>query len=441
MLGVFHRWRGRLCSKHTNRRKFFSTSSPRVAVALSGGVDSSVAALLLKKQGYDVYGIFMKNWSEEEESICTGQDDLSQVDQLCRHLNIPYRVVEFQKEYWNEVFQPFLSGYERGMTPNPDVVCNREIKFRALTNNVFSRDPSVDYLATGHYAQLVPDLEDPRELELRCAVDRKKDQTYFLVQVDPQMLFRIKFPIGHLTKDRVRQIASENGLPTAKRRESMGLCFIGKRKFDQFLAEYLFQPETEVVSSETGKLVARKRGAIYLTIGQKVCIGGLAAKLYVVDKDARNNKIYVCEGRRHPLLYRRMLVAYQMNWFTERTVEKMRNGSEEIRCWAKIRHGKEMVECKIRSLRVDRWNTCFNDNNSERYSDGSVEKWFQEYENGDSGKQGRAIEVEFNDPQRAISIGQFLGLYSENRCIGGGMIIKVGKNEWTRACSDKGVPN
>jgi tRNA-specific 2-thiouridylase len=254
-----------------------------------------VSAYLLKSQGYKVSGIYMRNWSEADEAYCSGQDDMESVDRVAHMLDIPYKVVDFQKEYWNGVFEPVLEAYQAGITPNPDVLCNKEIKFKSLTDFVFSRSPAPDFLATGHYAQLKPDPFNPEVVNLCEAADPNKDQTYFLLQVSQAALKRVMFPIGHLLKPQVREIANNAKLPNATRKESMGLCFVGKRKFDEFIGEFTARPGSRpgsITYLETGESVGVHKGAMFYTVGQSANISGAPERMFVVR--------YACKSSLHP---------------------------------------------------------------------------------------------------------------------------------------------
>ncbi len=250
-----------------------------VAVALSGGVDSSVAALLLKREGYNLIGIHMRNWDEEEElgehrgpGVCSAAQDLLDVKNTCRALDIPLREVNFVREYWTRVFEPTLEGYCAGITPNPDIMCNREIKFDPLLKAAL--DLGASALATGHYARISPPQYENGPARLLCAADDFKDQTYFLSSVCGRRLAHVKFPIGHLRKSEVRAIAIERGLPSAAKRESMGLCFVGKRDFKSFISQYVPPGKPGRFVTVEGQDMGPHDGAHLYTVGQGARIGG-----------------------------------------------------------------------------------------------------------------------------------------------------------------------
>jgi len=357
----------------------------------------------------------MRNWSEADEAYCSGQDDLESVDRVAHFLGIPYKVVDFQKEYWNQVFQPVLEAYRTGMTPNPDVLCNKEIKFKSLTDFVFSRTPSPDYLATGHYAQLIEDPLHPGIVNLREAVDPNKDQTYFLLQVSQHALKRVMFPIGHLTKPQVREIAVKANLPNANRKESMGLCFVGKRKFDQFIGEFTSRPGTHpgaIKDVNTGGTVGIHKGAMFYTVGQAANISGAPSRMFVVSKNAKLNTITVCEGSHHPSLYKDRLKATSFNWIsgyvphdlsynsaTPASTSAPQSTSPSLKCLARVRHRQELKSCTVSLTH--------------------------------SLESPSEISVVFDQPLRAITEGQYIGLYLDGVCLGGGIISETGDSYHT----------
>src|SRR5690606_36183318 len=270
-----------------------SPKDTRVVIGMSGGVDSSVAALLLKEQGYEVIGIFMKNWDDTDEfGICTATEDYNDVIEVCNQIGIPYYAVNFEKEYWDKVFTYFLDEYKAGRTPNPDVMCNKEIKFKAFLDHALKL--GADYLATGHYARVI--VEDGETNMLR-GVDSNKDQTYFLNQLSQDQISKVMFPLGHLTKPEVREIAKKAGLATANKKDSTGICFIGERNFKEFLSQYLpAQPGR--METLTGEYKGEHQGLMYYTIGQRhgLGIGGDGDPWFVVGKDLERNVLLVGQG-------------------------------------------------------------------------------------------------------------------------------------------------
>lgn len=362
-----------------------SNANTRVVVGMSGGVDSSVTALLLKQQGYDVLGIFMKNWNDTSEcGPCTTESDAEDVRRVCEQIGIPYYTVNFEKEYFDKVFTYFLDEYRRGRTPNPDVMCNREIKFGEFLQTAL--DLGANYLATGHYARVLH--EDGKHTLLR-GVDDNKDQTYFLSALSQGQLAKTMFPIGHLPKLEVRRIAEKVGLATAKKKDSTGVCFIGERNFKQFISQYLPAQPGQMIDIRTGDLKGRHDGLMYYTLGQRQGLGiggsGTGEPWFVVEKDLTNNVLYVVQGDDHPSLYSTGLVASQVNWITG----EMPN--EPIRCTAKFRYRQPDQEVML-----------------QKNMDGTV-------------------EVTFDVNQRAVTPGQAVVFYKGDICLGGGTIDIVRK--------------
>lgn len=360
-----------------------SNKDIRVVVGMSGGVDSSVAALLLKEQGYDVVGIFMKNWDDTDEfGVCTATEDFDDVVRVCNQLDIPYYSVNFEKQYWDKVFTYFLDEYKAGRTPNPDVMCNKEIKFKAFLDHAVSL--GADYLATGHYAQI---RNTDGKIEMLRGADDNKDQTYFLNQLSQDVLEKVMFPLGHLPKPEVRKIAKEHGLVTAEKKDSTGICFIGERNFKEFLSEYLPAQPGDMMTMD-GEVKGKHDGLMYYTLGQRqgLGIGGAGDPWFVVGKNLKENVLYVEQGYSNELLYSDALLATDVNWINPETVEK------EFTCTAKFRY---------------------------RQTDSPVTVTIQE--NGE-------LHVAFEEPERAITPGQAVVFYDGEVCLGGGTIDKVLKS-------------
>ncbi|MFF2094053.1 tRNA 2-thiouridine(34) synthase MnmA [Paenibacillus sp. NPDC058174] len=358
----------------------------RVVVGMSGGVDSSVTALLLKQQGYEVIGIFMKNWDDTDEfGHCTAEEDAEDVRRVCDQIGIPYYTVNFEKQYFDKVFTYFLDEYKRGRTPNPDVMCNREIKFGDFLQK--ANELGADYLATGHYARVERTADG--ETKLLRGVDGNKDQTYFLSALSQRQLAKAMFPIGHLPKPEVRRIAEEAGLYTAKKKDSTGVCFIGERNFKTFLGSYLPAQPGEMVDIRSGEVKGRHDGLMYYTLGQRQGLGiggsGNGEPWFVADKDLERNILYVIQGENHPSLYSTGLTATGFNWIAPFQPE------QSFHCTAKFRY---------------------------RQPDQGVTVTF--------GKDGEATVV-FDNPQKAITPGQAVVLYDGDVCLGGGTIDKVHK--------------
>ncbi|WP_100406606.1 tRNA 2-thiouridine(34) synthase MnmA [Bacillus solitudinis] len=359
----------------------------RVVVGMSGGVDSSVTALLLKEQGYDVIGIFMKNWDDTDESgFCTATEDYEDVIRVCNQIGIPYYAVNFEKQYWDKVFTYFLEEYKAGRTPNPDVMCNKEIKFKAFLNHALTL--GADYVATGHYAR-VEEIEG--EIKLLRGVDDNKDQTYFLNALTQQQLSKTMFPIGHLPKKEVRERAVEANLATATKKDSTGICFIGERNFKEFLSEFLPAQPGNMETVE-GEVKGTHDGLMYYTLGQRqgLGIGGAGEPWFVIGKDLERNVLIVGQGYHHEGLYSEGLDAIGMNWISPKPIE------EEFRCLAKLRY---------------------------RQSDQEVTVY---------PKEDGTMRVFFHERQRAVTPGQAIVLYEGDVCLGGGTIDYVIK-KWGNA--------
>lgn len=354
----------------------------RVVIGMSGGVDSSVAALLLKKQGYDVIGIFMKNWDESDDlGFCTSAEDYEDVRRVCDQIQIPYYTVNFEKEYWDRVFSYFLDEYKKGRTPNPDVLCNKEIKFKAFLEHALKL--GADYIATGHYARV--DFFDGEYRLLRGA-DPNKDQTYFLNQLNQYQLSKTMFPVGHLTKPELRKIAEDAKLATAKKKDSTGICFIGERNFKEFLSNFLPAKPGDIYSLD-GKLVGKHDGLMYYTLGQRKGLGiggsGSGEPWFVVDKDLEKNILYVVQGESHPSLYSYGLIATDVNWISQKEMPS------KFICTAKFRYRQPDQNVTVERLNA---NTC---------------------------------KVIFHNPQKAITPGQAVVFYQDMVCLGGGTINEV----------------
>ena len=353
-----------------------------VVVGMSGGVDSSVAALLLKQQGYNVIGLFMNNWEETDDNgVCTAEQDFSDVRRVANMIGIPYYSVNFSKEYMERVFSYFLEEYKAGRTPNPDVLCNREIKFKDFKEKAL--ELGADYIATGHYCDI---LHDGDTHYLLKAKDQGKDQTYFLNQLSQSQLDKVLFPLGKLDKSEVRRIAEENGLATASKKDSTGICFIGERNFRNFLQTYIPNQKGKIMTYD-GKVLGEHLGLMYYTIGQRrgLGIGGQqgddGSRWFVIEKDLKNNILYVAHGA-EDRLYSKGLLMKECNWIPYAPDKK------DFECTAKFRYRQPEQKCTVH-----------------------IEK--------------DGIRVDFAEKQRAITEGQFAVFYDGDKCIGGGVIEKA----------------
>jgi tRNA-specific 2-thiouridylase len=352
-----------------------------IVVGLSGGVDSAVAAHLLQQQGYRVQGLFMKNWEEDDDAeYCSAAVDLEDARAVCKILDIPLHTRNFAAEYWERVFSYFLAEYGAGRTPNPDVLCNKEIKFKTFLEHAL--ELGADHIATGHYARVT--YRDGY-YRLLTARDANKDQTYFLHALGQPQLAQTLFPLGELTKPEVRQLAAELGLPNHAKKDSTGICFIGERKFKDFLSRYLPAQPGEI-HDPAGRCVGHHDGLMYYTLGQRQGLGIGGAKdssgepWYVVAKNLEHNVLVVAQGHDHPLLFRSVLEARQLNWIAEAPREI------PFRCTAKVRYRQPDQACVITRL------------------------------------EGDACEVQFDEPQRAVTPGQSVVFYHGDECLGGGVI-------------------
>lgn len=315
----------------------------KVIVGLSGGVDSSVAALLLKEQGYDVVGVFMKNWDDTDEfGYCTAEEDYKDAEAVANEIDIPIYSINFEKEYYNRVFTYFLDEYKKGRTPNPDIMCNKEIKFRAFLD--FAKDLGADYLATGHYARIK--RNDDGSVEMLRGLDSNKDQTYFLSQLSQEQIKDVMFPVGELQKSEVREIAKKYNLKTATKKDSTGICFIGERDFNEFLSNYLPAKPGNMVDIDTGKILGKHNGLMYHTIGQRrgLGIGGDGEAWFVCGKDLEKNELLICQGGDNPHLFSNRLLASE---FQTSLKEFERKDFESV---AKFRYRQKDIPVKVRFI-------------------------------------------------------------------------------------------
>lgn len=354
----------------------------KVIVGMSGGVDSSVSAYLLQQQGYQVEGLFMKNWEEDDtDEYCAASDDLADAEAVCQKLGIELHTINFAAEYWDNVFEYFLQEYKAGRTPNPDIMCNKEIKFKAFLE--FAADAlEADYIATGHYCQR---RFNGGSWELLRGLDENKDQSYFLYTLSSEHIGQTLFPVGSLEKPEVRRIAEEQGLVTHDKKDSTGICFIGERKFKDFLQQYLPAKPGPMVTVD-GDVIGEHQGLMYHTLGQRkgLLIGGMANAgedpWYVVDKDVAKNNLIVAQGRNHPLLFSDGLIAKQLHWVNRENIK------DSLRCTLKTRYRQQDIGCRIEPQDDD------------------------------------TLHVYFDEPVSSVTPGQSAVFYQGDVCLGGGII-------------------
>ena len=351
----------------------------RIVVGMSGGVDSSVAAWLLKQQGHEVIGVFMNNW--EEDGVCTSEQDYADVRAVCDVIGIPYYSVSFAAQYRQRVFSHFLEEYRKGRTPNPDVMCNREIKFASLLDLALSL--GAEKLATGHFAGV--ERRADGKYHLLTAADENKDQTYFLCTITQEQLSYAMFPLTALDKPRIREIAREVGIPVFQKKDSTGICFIGERNFKRFLSDYLPAQPGDIYSVE-GEKVGRHDGLMYYTLGQRRGLGiggrGTCERWFVVGKDLKQNRLIVSQGADSALLYTLNGTAEETSWIAG---EPPAPEGEPFRCLARFRHRQPLQEVTIRV-------------------------------------RNHAVHMEYAVKQRAVTPGQQVAFYRDGECLGGAVI-------------------
>ncbi|WP_339801548.1 tRNA 2-thiouridine(34) synthase MnmA [uncultured Marinobacter sp.] len=362
----------------------------RVIVGMSGGVDSSVAAWLLKSRGYQVEGLFMKNWEEDDGTeYCTAMTDLADAQDVADAMGITLHTASFAAEYWDRVFEHFLGEYRAGRTPNPDILCNKEVKFRAFLDYAITL--GADYIATGHYTRQRPVSHQPGKAQLLKGLDPNKDQSYFLHAVSGDRIARTLFPVGELEKPEVRRIAEAQGFVTHDKKDSTGICFIGERKFTDFLKQYLPAQPGDIETPE-GQVIGRHQGLMYHTMGQRqgLGIGGLSnfgdEPWYVAGKDLDRNLLIAVQGKNHPLLFSRGLNSGPVDWVAGEPP------ASSFRCTAKTRYRQPDQACTVEVL-------------------------------------GDQCRVVFDNAQRAVTPGQSVVFYDGEICLGGGVIEQTWRDD------------
>ena len=358
-----------------------------VVIGMSGGVDSSVAAIKLIEQGYNVIGLFMRNWDSTinndylgnpnlNNNICPQEQDYNDALEVCNKLGIPLHRVDYVKEYWDNVFTYFLDELKKGRTPNPDVMCNKYIKFDLFYKK--AKELGADYIATGHYAKI-------RDGKLCKASDLNKDQSYFLAYVNKETFKDVLFPLQDIEKPEVRKIATKYGLVTAKKKDSTGICFIGERNFTKFLKNYLPNQSGKIVDIETKEVLGNHNGLMYYTIGQRkgLNLGGANDKIFVVEKDLENNILYVCSGDENKYLYSNKAIITDFNFLTD---------DRYTECTCKFRYRQQDIPCKVKYI------------------------------------ENNKLELTYKNA-KAVTPGQFCVLYKDDVCLGGGIIDEVFKED------------
>lgn len=372
-------------------------ASKRVIVGMSGGVDSSVSAVLLQQAGFVVEGLFMKNWEEDDGTeYCTAMDDLADAQSVCDKIGIKLHTANFAMEYWDRVFEHFLAEYKAGRTPNPDILCNKEIKFKAFLD--YALTLGADFIATGHYTRRSVTYNNADGIEvaqLLRGLDNNKDQSYFLHAVGGDKIAKTLFPVGELEKPVVRQIAEEHGLITANKKDSTGICFIGERRFKDFLQQYLPAQKGDIVTDD-GHVIGQHDGLMYYTLGQRggIGIGGVKDRpeepWFVLAKDLDKNRLIVGQGHEHPMMMSTELQAYKLDWVDGLPPKDIFEESG-LRCMAKSRYRQPDQACNV--FAID--------------------------------EQGLQVKVVFDEPQRAVTPGQSAVFYINEVCLGGGVIESI----------------
>lgn len=365
----------------------------RIALGISGGVDSAVSALLLKRKGFDVSAVFMRNWEKSsEDEYCDVEKDIEDAQWVCKKLQIPFYEVDFTKDYWVHVFENTMKEYQAGFTPNPDIMCNASIKFDRFFNHCVN-ELDFDAIAMGHYVRssfgsYLENYVEDRPAKLLMGRDGTKDQSFFLSRIAQRALQRTMFPVGEFTKSEVKEIAHEEQLHRVlEKKESMGLCFIGKRNFQSFMSQYVADKPGRFIDVDTGDVVGKHKGVHLWTIGQRARVSGSPVLYFVVHKDAPSGDIFVCIGQDHPALFSRSLVLSDDQWMIEKP-------GDLIECEFRIFHRRPLKKCHVITL--------------------------------PSGK----LLLEVDEPIHVAAPGQFAVFYKDEECLGSAKIISIGYLDW-----------
>ncbi|CAH1117218.1 unnamed protein product [Phaedon cochleariae] len=376
----------------------------RVVIGISGGVDSAVAALLLKNKGFSVHGVFMQNWDiRDEKGACSSEEDYADAQFICEKLNIKLHHVNFVKEYWTEVFSKLIGDYELGFTPNPDILCNRNIKFNYFYKYALEK-LDADAIATGHYAKTsfgpyLEDYEPNKDVRLLFAKDKRKDQTFFLCQIKQEPLRKTMFPLCDITKSEVKHMAIEHGLEKiAVKPESMGICFIGSRNFQNFIQEYISDKPGNFVDIDTGKIVGQHKGVHQWTLGQRTKLPGLPMAYFIARKDVKNNIAYVAQGTNHPILNSDLLFTHKPHWINKRPTEL--ESGDILECQFKFQHTHPWIPCQVCETR-------------------------------------KGLTVKLSEEVRAITGGQYAVFSKNGECLGSAEIANAGVSKFSIAYSNK----
>lgn len=380
----------------------------RVVLGVSGGVDSAASALLLKRKGYEVLGVFMRNWDEKDETgYCNVDAEAEDAEWVCKKLDIPFQEINLVQEYWNDVFTYMLEEYKAGFTPNPDILCNKAIKFSPFLKQA-QDNFGAEIIATGHYAQTsfgenMEEYDPKKGVKLLQAMDRLKDQTFFMSQVSQQALQHTMFPLGNYTKDVVRKIAESGGLSrVAHKRDSTGICFIGSRNFQEFISQYIEDTPGKFIDLDTGEEIGEHRGFHHWTLGQCCHLSGMWKKYFIAEKHPETGNISVVAGSEHPALYTSSMLTGKMHWIHKPPSQLYTNG--QLECHFRFQHGLPLIPCVLTADDTNPWHRSPTHN---------------------------SMRIMLAEPGRAITGGQYAVLYLGEECLGSARITRPGPSLYT----------